>query len=100
MICALFHCVFDFFVRPYKYIATDLNEKIASAIGVVHEARYKSSGPEMGDYFLIGLGILEYLVYWFVAGVIACGVWRAVRDQVQALRANRFGQVDLGGRGK
>jgi hypothetical protein len=100
MICAISQYVFDFLLGPYKYIATDLTGKIASTTRMVHEAGYKSSSPEMGDYFLLGLGILEYLVYWFVAGVIVCGVWRAVRNQVQTLCAHRFGQVDLGGQGK
>lgn len=99
IVCELFRYVFGFFLGPYNYVATHVNVEIASAIGAVHEASFKSSGLEVGDYFLIGIGILEYLVYWFAAGAIICGAWRAVRNQVRALWAHRFQRVDLAGRG-
>ena len=98
--CEVFCYVFGFFLRPYKYVATHLMGEIASAIRAIHDASYKSARPEFGDYLLLVLGILEYLVYWFVAGVVICGLWRAARTQVQVLRAHRLRQVDLAGRGK
>jgi len=99
MLCDLFHYVFDFFLWPYKYVATHLNGEIASAIGAVHDVGYKSSGPEVRDYFLLGIGILEYLVYWFLAGVIVCRIWRGVRRQIQVLwGAPAPRKLTLGGR--
>lgn len=90
--CDLFQYVFGFFLWPYKYIATQLNGEIARAIGTVHDVGYKSSGPEIGDYFFVGLGVLEYLVYWFLTGVIICAIWRAVRTKTQVLWRRRLAE--------
>ena len=99
LICELFDFVFRIFLWPYLYVQLHVNGEIAEAIGVVHEAGYRPSGLEIGDYVLIGIGILEYLIYWFVVGVLICGVWRAVRKQVQNLWKRPFRQVDLAGQG-
>lgn len=85
IVCDLFYYVFGVFLVPYKYVAAHVNVEIAKAIGAVHEAGYKSLGPGPADYFLIGIGILEYLGYWFLIGVIICAIWRAARSQVRSM---------------
>ena len=85
MICALFNYVGSFFLRPFEYVELHLNGKIAGAIAAVHPEGFKSPGLQISDYFLIGIGVLEYLMYWFLIGVVICGVWRAARKQFQAL---------------
>ena len=85
IVCELSNYILGLFLVPYKYVAARVNVEIATAIGAVHEAGYKSPGPGAADYFLIGIGILEYLAYWFLAGVIICVIWRAARSQLRSM---------------